>query len=353
MSNKSSYYIKEYQMNTQKLRRLLRDLPEFCWEYFRGIENTTSILTRINYAYDLRIFFDFLLKEIDSFNGLSPTDFTVDLLNNIKAVHIEKFLEYTTFYSNPNNPEQNRQNNEMGKARKLASIRSLLSYFYKREEIDRNIAQLVDLPKLSEKPIIRLDVDEVAKLLDTVETGKKLTKTQLRYQQYTRSRDLAILTLLLGTGIRISECIGLNIKDFDFKNNGFKVTRKGGDQVILYYGDEVKRAILDYLEDRKKIITLPGHEDALFLSMQKRRISQRALQNLVQKYSKLVSPLKNITPHKLRSTYGTTLYQETGDIYLVADVLGHKDVNTTRKHYAAIGDEKRRMAARAVKLRED
>ena len=87
--------------------------------------------------------------------------------------------------------------------------------------------------------------------------------------------------------------------------------------------------------------------------MQKKRISNRAVQNLVKKYAKIVTPLKNISPHKLRSTYGTALYQETGDIYLVADVLGHKDVNTTRKHYAAISDEKRRMAARMVRLRED
>ena len=128
------------------------------------------------------------------------------------------------------------------------------------------------------------------------------------------------------------------------------MTRKGGDQVILYYGDEVKEAILDYIDERKKIETLPGHEEALFLSIQRRRISHRALQNLVKKYAKIVAPLKKITPHKLRSTYGTTLYQETGDIYLVADVLGHKDVNT-RKHYAAIGDEQRRIAARVVKLR--
>ena len=190
-------------------------------------------------------------------------------------------------------------------------------------------------------------------LLDAVESGEKLTATQRRYHKYTKSRDLAILTLLLGTGIRISECVGLNITDFDFNNNSFKVTRKGGDQEILYYGDEVKEAILNYLEERKEIKTLPGHEDALFLSMQRKRISHRALQNLVKKYAKIVSPLKRITPHKLRSTFGTTLYQETGDIYLVADVLGHKDVNTTRKHYAAISEEKRRLASRIIKLRED
>jgi integrase/recombinase XerC len=349
----NSYFIKEQQRNTKRLRNLIADLPSFCEEYFRGIEHTTSILTRINYAYDLRIFFDFLTKEIDVFQDLSPFSFTLEHLDQVQVLHIEKYLEYTTYYTNPNNEEQDRQNSEMGKARKLASVRSLLSYFFKKEKINRNVAQLVDTPKLTEKPIIRLEVDEVAKLLDAVESGEKLTANQRRYHKYTKSRDLAILTLLLGTGIRISECVGLNITDFDFNNNSFKVTRKGGDQEILYYGDEVKDAILNYLEERKKIQTLPGHEDALFLSIQKKRISHRALQNLVKKYAKIVSPLKRITPHKLRSTYGTTLYQETGDIYLVADVLGHKDVNTTRKHYAAISEEKRRLAARVIKLRED
>jgi len=336
-----------------RLRNLLKDLPEFSSEYFRGIEHTTSILTRINYAYDLRIFFNFLTKEIDEFLELSPQQLTLEHLNKLKAIHIEKFLEYLTYYHNPSDPHQERENNQTGKARKLSAIRSFLSYFFKKEKIDRNVADLIDLPKINEKPIVRLDVDEVAKLLDTVETGQKLTDVQKRYHQYTRSRDLAILTLMLGTGIRISECVGLNISDFNFETNGFKVTRKGGDQEILYFGDEVRKALLQYLEERKNIQPQKGHEDAMFLSLQRRRISHRALQNLVKKYAALVTPLKRITPHKLRSTYGTNLYQETGDIYLVADVLGHKDVNTTRKHYAAISEDKRRMAARIIKLRED
>ena len=98
---------------------------------------------------------------------------------------------------------------------------------------------------------------------------------------------------------------------------------------------------------------LPGSENALFLSMQRKRITARAVENLVKKYARIASPLKKITPHKLRSTYGTMLYQESGDIYLVADVLGHKDVNTTRKHYAAIQEERRRQATKYIKLRED
>ena len=97
----------------------------------------------------------------------------------------------------------------------------------------------------------------------------------------------------------------------------------------------------------------PGHEDALFLSLQKKRMDVRSVQNLVKKYARVITPLKNISPHKLRSTFGTNLYNETGDIYLVADVLGHSDVNTTRRHYAAMSDENRRVAAHKIHLRDD
>ena len=88
-------------------------------------------------------------------------------------------------------------------------------------------------------------------------------------------------------------------------------------------------------------------------SLQNKRMAVRSVENLVKKYSSRVTTLKKITPHKLRSTYGTALYRESNDIYLVADVLGHKDVNTTRRHYAAQADERRRSAANKVKLRED
>ena len=158
---------------------------------------------------------------------------------------------------------------------------------------------------------------------------------------------------LLGTGIRVSECVGLDVEDVDFKNNGIKVTRKGGNEMVVYFGHEVEKALKKYLEVRKNIVPVAGHEHALFNSTQRKRIGIQAVENLVKKYAGAITTTKKITPHKLRSTYGTTLYQETGDIYLVADVLGHRDVNTTKKHYAAMDDARRRKAATAVHLRED
>ena len=273
----------------------------------------------------------------------------IETLDQIRAVDIEEYLEYLNYYTRD---EKELINQETGKKRKLITLRSFYTYFFKKEMITSNPAILVNIPKLHEKEIIRLDVNEVAKLLDEVESGDNLTDAQKRYHKITVKRDLALMTLLLGTGIRVSECVGLDINDVDFDNNGIKILRKGGNEVIVYFGEEVRSVLLEYLEERKHTIPVVGHTNALFLSMQKKRISVRSVENLVKKYSRLVTKLKKITPHKLRSTYGTNLYQETGDIYLVADVLGHKDVNTTKKHYAAIEDSRRRSAANVVKLRE-
>ncbi|HKL98614.1 MAG TPA: tyrosine-type recombinase/integrase, partial [Mobilitalea sp.] len=195
-------------------------------------------------------------------------------------------------------------------------------------------------------------IDEVARLLDEVENAENMTKTQQKYHEKTKLRDLALMTLLLGTGIRVSECVGLDIDDVDFEVNGIKIRRKGGYEVVVYFGTEVSDALLEYLAERKKLNPVEGHTNALFLSLQLKRLNVRSVENLVKKYASTVTKLKKITPHKLRSTYGTSLYRETGDIYLVADVLGHKDVNTTKKHYAAIEDSRRRSAANIVKLRE-
>ncbi len=202
---------------------------------------------------------------------------------------------------------------------------------------------------------MRLDGDEVDELLDLVDSDTDVhesSKRLISFREHTRKRDLAILTLFLSTGIRISELVGLNIDDIDFKANAFKVTRKGGAQSILYFTEETATALGDYLDERASQQLIEGYP-ALFLSLQKRRITVRAVENLVKKYASIVTPLKNITPHKLRSTFGTSLYNETSDIYVVAEILGHRDINTTKRHYAAISEQIKKDAAGKVRLRKD
>lgn len=349
MENKKNYHDEQNKLNTVRMRNVLAHLPSFCKQFFRGIENNTSSRTRLAYAYDLRVFFEYMHQNNSYCSKMKIKDFPLSILDHITREDIEEYLEYVSYYQKDS---REITNEERGKSRKLASLRSFYNYYYQSELIEKNPAVLIPMPKLHEKEIVRLDADEVAILLDQVEDGTKLTKAQQKYHEKTKVRDTALLTLLLGTGIRVSECVGLDIEDVDFKNNGIKIRRKGGYETAVYFGDEVEQALLDYLEQRKHIIPLSGHEHALFLSIQNRRITVRAVENLVKKYASNVTSLKKITPHKLRSTYGTSLYRETGDIYLVADVLGHKDVNTTRKHYAALEDERRRKAANAVKLRE-
>lgn len=344
-----SYYEEQKKKNTLQLRELLSALPSFCRDYFRSIEASSAERTRLGYARDLRIFFEYLVAEKLPYQEISQIQ--LDDMKTLKTSDIEDFLAYVSYYNGKNDDEL--QNGENGKARKLAAIRSLFKYLYKRELISANPAGLVRTPKIHEKNIIRLDVDEMVRLLDEVENGEHLTKKQQAFHKRSQTRDLAIISLLLGTGIRVSECVGLDIQDLDFNNNGIKITRKGGNEAVVYFGQEVRDALIAYLAQRNEIVPLSGHENALFLSSQKKRLTVRSVQNLVNKYASATVTMKHISPHKLRSSYGTALYRETGDIYLVADVLGHKDVNTTRRHYAQMEDQRRREAAKYIHLRKE
>ena len=217
--------------------------------------------------------------------------------------------------------------------------------------IQKNAPSVVDIPRIKEKNIIRMDAHEVARLIDNIESGEKLSKNQKIWHAKNKIRDLAIVVTLLGTGVRVTELVGLDISDIDFDNGSMRVIRKGGNEDMVYFGEETEEMLRNYLDERLLLEPEPGHEQALFISQKNTRITVRSVERLVKKYASTTTS-KKITPHKLRSTYGTSLYQETGDIYLVADVLGHKNVNTTRKHYAAMTEDNKRKAAKVVQLRE-
>ena len=349
----SEYSIEKTKKYTVKLRELLNTLPRVCGDFFRGIELTTGIMTRYGYAVDLKTFFSYLMGT-DLCSGLeSMRDIDADVLDKVDAVMIECYLEYISLYQPDEENTELIMNGERAKARKLSAIRAMYKYLYKKGRVKNNAPSLVDTPKLHEKPIIRLEPDEMARLLDAVESGEGLSKKQKQYHKLTAVRDTAIITLFLGTGMRISELVGIDIDDINYMSNEVLITRKGGNEEEIVFGSDVRKALLDYQVYRDATIPAEGHEKAFFLSMQKKRMSVRSVEVLVKKYAELAAPLKKISPHKLRSTYGTMLYRETGDIYLVADVLGHKDVNTTRKHYAAMSQDRRRLAAEIVKLRDN
>lgn len=339
-----------------QIRAITRELPQACSDFLRSIAVTTGTFTRLAYAIDLRTFFHFLQTERVAFSDKHLTIWSDEDLSRVSQSDLTAYIEYLTYYfksddESGDQPVKELVNHDLAIKRKLCSIRSFYDFLFKNHRIPSNVTLLVPLPKIHEKPILRLNRDEMIKMLNQAETGEGMTEGQKRYQKLTAKRDYAMLSLFLGTGIRVSECVGINLSDINMEENAFLVTRKGGNQVVLYFPAEVATALGEYIEERTKIDTLPGHEDALFLSLQKRRITQRAVQNLVKKYAMTAAPLKpKISPHKLRSTFATNLYNATGDIYLVADVLGHSSVDTTRKHYADMTDARRRMAAEYVRL---
>ncbi len=343
-----------------ELRSRLSELPEFIFNFIqRHIKNTTSLNTKIAYCKDAKIFLEFLktLPQFKHITGISQ--FNISDLKQLTKTDIEDYLLYLEHYTVTYTTRTGKtvtlsiQNDKNGKMRKLSSLRSLFDYLYSSELIDKDITQLVKMPKISDKIKSKLSVDEVVMFLDTIESGSGLSKKEKAFFNATRIRDLAIATTLLGTGIRVSELVNLNINDINFRENHFKVTRKGQNEEIIFCNDEVIAALRNYYEERINTRGVPAeHQQAFFLSTQRRRIDEKSVRNMIKKYSSKCGIIKNITPHALRRTFGTNLYNEVEDVYLVAEMLGHKSVETTKKHYAELNVERKRKALKQYKLRE-
>lgn len=350
MGKDSKHYKEKKKTQTLKLRELITQLPGFAADYIHSKEVTTQTSTLISYSYDLLTFFRFLIQANPALKGQTPKDLPLSVLNQITSEDIVEYQRYLEL----NVQGEPHENGKKAIARKMAPLRGMFQYHYERKYIQDNPMILVKLPKMKkDKNIVRMNNHEVQAIYEAIEHGTAtMTDRQRKYCLKTQKRDLALLTLMLGTGIRVSECNGLDITDIDFIVNSLTIVRKGGGQDVLYFGEEIHDVLLDYVNTERELITpVEGQENALFYSLQGRRMSVDAIENLVKKYARMVVPNKKITPHKLRSTYGTALYRATGDIRLVADVLGHENINTTIDYYAAIEDEHKRQAADAVSFR--
>lgn len=326
----------------------LEKLPDFCKYFFIGTEQSTQPRTQLHYAYDLTIFFRYIKQTNPSYSNINIHDFPITMLDAISAFEIEQYLSYLKYYTDENGIQ--RTNGQAGIKSKLSALRSLYRYCFKHHMIKSNITELVDLPQINEKKIVRLNEDEVDKLLTSIEeTTDSGSTRQNAWNEKLKLRDYAIVSLLLGTGIRVSECVGIDTSDINWTNCSIKIIRKGGDEDFIYFSDEVKTALTNYANQRKSLTIRPGHENAFFLSKNQTRISVRSIQEMTHKYSK---DIKVVTPHKFRSTFGTNLYVATKDIYLVANALGHTNVETTRKHYAEIPEQIKENARNTLHLRK-
>ena len=323
----------------ERTNTILDRLPDFVSRFITYISDTTSALTRENYARDIEIFFDFIEKELE----IEKAEITTDTLSKLSIDFISDYSKYLSYNMKNGTPHKV---SEVTKARRLSSIRSLYKYLYISGQIPENQLTKVRSPKLDDKKIIRLESSESANLLNTILTGKG-TEASSQAQKFNAMlglRDYTLIALLLNTGIRVSECVGLDISDIDTSTYSLRVIRKGhSEYTTLYYNDDMAALLDDYMDYRNSITGVKaGDEKALFLSNRRQRISVRSVEELVKKYSGRANILKHITPHKLRATYGTALYEATGDIRATANALGHKSIETTSRRYVETGKDARR-----------
>lgn len=353
MRNESQFYQEKENKQISRFRELCRNLPPYASAYLQDRELAVKYSTLTAYAYDLQTFFQFFTEQNPLLKNSSIKDISPDFINKLTEDDIMEFQRYLRYHETSDNKVNKNDNKAI--ARKMAPVRGLLDYMVKKKYILTNVAKNVEMPKVKSPKVIKrlsndADNNEVERLLNGMETilsNPSISERQKKFLKKDYFRDNAILWLLLGTGIRISECEGLDVKDVDFENKCISVKRKGGFYDVVYFNEEVSVKLQDYIDkEREQYLsqdTPVKDADALFLSRKCRRLSVDALENLVEKYT-LILLGRKFSPHKCRATYGTTLYQKTNDIRLVADVLGHSNINTTARHYAAQTEENKKRA---------
>ena len=338
--------------NIQTLRHLLDRMPGFCKDFIRGISNSTEIRTQVAYCRDIYHFLNYIKAHNPEFKDIDIRDIPFELLERLSPADIDEYLEFLSLYEIDGVVYSNEN---ASKARKLSSLSKLYDFYIKRQQLKNNPISAIERPKINDKAIIALSPEQIIDLIKYVSNPVNLTERQQKFHERTYVRDAAILTLFLGTGIRVSELVGLDVDDIDFTLNSIRVVRKGGREAFVYFGDAVASALSAYIgPEREKLLKGKTNDSpALFLSLRGTRLTVRSVENLVKKYSSMLETNKKITPHKLRSTFGTEIYSKTGDIYLTAELLGQRDINTTKKHYASMDQDKLHSVVNLIELEAD
>ena len=316
-----------------------KELPKFLRGYFAYLKGNVLPMTRLAYLHDIKFFFNYLMEETDLTRAKDLTQITAEDLNGVQAVDVNMFIDYCRKYKvETKNAVYMYENANKTLARKKSSVSVLFKYLYRDGLIEKNITDGFDpirVPKPGEKEIKALQDDEVMIMLDAVTSGTGLTAHERSYWEKTRLRDKAILILFLTYGLRLSELQQLNVSSFNFSRGEFKIYRKRGKESIMPLNISANEVVRDYIDRERpheeKI--QDGHTDALFLSLQGRRMTERQIRDLVKKYTSIAlntSRKAGYSPHKLRATAATSLIGRGNSIYDVAALLDHEQVTTTQ-----------------------
>lgn len=320
------------------------NLPKFMKDYFIYLKGSVAVSTRLAYLEDIKFFTNYLVEMQELTIAKDIKDITLDEFNNIKARDINMFLgDYCSrYYKQIKNNTLIFENNNRALARKKSSLSTLFKFLYRNEQIKNNITDgfnPIKLPKPQPDAIKKLEIDEVSKMLEAVENGNGLTDKEKIYWRKTKLRDKAILALFVTYGLRLNELRELNISSFNFSRGEFMIYRKRGKEVLMPINHTCEIVVKDYIynERTKSDFLDDENKDALFLSLQNKRITPKAIRQLVKKYTSIsmeTSREKGYSPHKLRATAATSLIQNGFSIYDVQNLLDHDNVTTTQLYAA-------------------
>lgn len=343
MGADSAYYRAKDQAKRDNIKQIKKQLPQHTHGFIEECLLKYQINTTYSYVHDLYIFYKFIHETNPLCSDKTIREIPFEIIESLNAADINEFQNYLA-----SSNEEEKKHGEKSRAisRKMSAIRCFFSYEERMDYLDHNpTLKAAKKQKEIENEIFRLDPDSVKQLICAVENVDVKSFHSKVLSETTAKRDLALIILLLDTGIRVSECAGIDLDDINFSTNTIKIVRKGGKATDIYINERTRNALRDYINHERPALLLDDKEPALFISLKHTRLTVRSIQYMVEKYGKNLGLSGKLSPHKLRKTFGTALYNKTGDIYMVADVLGHKDVNTTVKHYAAMEEKHKQLAA--------
>lgn len=347
-TDKPDNIVEDQSKIVDKSVEIQNQLPYFMLDFFIYLKSSVAISTRKAYLSDILFFCEYLVNETDLTNAKETKDINIDTFNKIKARDVNYFLgEYCTrYFIETKDTKYIMKNNNRTLSRKRSSLNILFKFLFRNEQIDKNITDGINpirLPKVQPDAIKKLEIDEVAKMLDAVENGTGLTKKQKQYWKKTKHRDKAIIMLFVTYGLRLSELQQLNVDSFSFKRGTFTIYRKRDKVVDMPINKSVSKVVKLYLNKERNQNT---DEKALFLSLQNRRMSKRSIRKLIKKYTAIgmeTSYDKGYSPHKLRATAATSLLEHGFSIYDVKSLLDHDNVTTTQLYASHRKNAKRNI----------
>ncbi len=339
------------------LTKILVKLPDFVFDYIEVAYSGESVNTQIGYSIDIKIYLEYLKKfkyrSVESIEDFTPKqlgDVTLRDLNGFKAYLREYESEYTD--AEGRIIKRTRRNSVYGINRKLSGIRGLYLYLYKNDLIDHNITDKLDFKKIHQKMKRPLTTQDTINLIDVLYNGENYFTGRTRAAYLNRKqRDIALFITYLGTGCRVSELVNLNITDVDFDSSSFIVTRKGGDQQEIFMPLQAENEMLAYMEERLKMENVKD-EDALFISRNGKRITAQAVEKNLKSYcitAGITDPDK-MRPHALRRTFACNMIADGVDIKMVAELMGHKNIEVTHRYYTQYAVEKRKEVMRNYEI---